>query len=205
MRATCGVVSARKPSIRPDSGSTRLERDEVEVAPGAGQQRVEELDERRLHQRDSRALGSGRAACGAAPPRARASAGSTSSIASGRSHLRILHRREEPGSTPEPRSRRARRSAAARRTARSPCETSHATAPARRTATRLRGSEAWPAPPTANPRAVPRDRCARYFAGARGARPAPDCLKYWKNSPLGSSTMRSLRPRNVALYASRLR
>lgn len=40
----------------------------------------------------------------------------------------------------------------------------------------------------------------RYFAGARGCvRPEPDLLKYWKNSPVGSSTMRSLRPRNVAL------
>ena len=46
----------------------------------------------------------------------------------------------------------------------------------------------------------------RYFAGARaGVRPPVDLLKYWKNSPLGSRTMRSLRPRNVDLYASRLR
>ncbi len=40
----------------------------------------------------------------------------------------------------------------------------------------------------------------RYLAGARGGvRPPPDLLKYWKNSPEGSSTITSLRPRNVAL------
>ena len=41
-------------------------------------------------------------------------------------------------------------------------------------------------------------RCG-YFEGGRCERVPPDCLKYWKNSPLGSSTIRSLRPRNVDL------
>jgi len=45
-----------------------------------------------------------------------------------------------------------------------------------------------------------------YLAPARGAGlPAPDCLKYWKNSEFGSSTITSLLLRNVALYVSRLR
>jgi len=35
--------------------------------------------------------------------------------------------------------------------------------------------------------------------------PPPDCLKYWKNSDAGSSTITSPRPRSEPLYASRLR
>ena len=59
----------------------------------------------------------------------------------------------------------------------------------------LRGENAESAP-----------RVRGYFAAARaGARTAPFCLKYWKNSALGSSTIRSLLLRNVDLYASRLR
>ena len=44
-----------------------------------------------------------------------------------------------------------------------------------------------------------------YFAGGFDPRPDPYCLKYWKNSELGSRISMSLLLRNVALYASRLR
>ena len=39
----------------------------------------------------------------------------------------------------------------------------------------------------------------RYFAGVRDPRPVPYCLKYWKNSALGSRTRRSLLFLNVDL------
>ena len=45
--------------------------------------------------------------------------------------------------------------------------------------------------------ASPQSAARRYFAGTRGVRPDPYCLKYWKNSALGSRTMRSLLFRNV--------
>ncbi len=50
MRATCGVMSARTPSIRPGHRVDHLERHQIEVAAGPGQQRFEVLDERRLHE-----------------------------------------------------------------------------------------------------------------------------------------------------------
>ncbi len=50
MRATCGVVSARKPSMRPDSGSTVLNvsRSRSRPVPVSSESRI--LDQRRLHQ-----------------------------------------------------------------------------------------------------------------------------------------------------------
>ncbi len=71
MRATCGVMSARTPSSRPDSGSTTLNVCRSRSRAAAGQQRVEVLDQRRLHQAVAVARGNGRAARGAAPRCAR--------------------------------------------------------------------------------------------------------------------------------------
>ena len=50
MRATCGVMSARTPEQASGQRVDDLERLQLEVAPGAGQQRIEVLDQRRLHE-----------------------------------------------------------------------------------------------------------------------------------------------------------
>ena len=50
MRATCGVMSARTPSKRPESGSIDLEGLQLEIAAGTRQQRIQMLDQRRLHE-----------------------------------------------------------------------------------------------------------------------------------------------------------
>ena len=64
-------------------------------------------------------------------------------------------------------------------------------------------AESW----EANPTKVGFHFCRQssYFAGVRGAVEDFSCLKYWKNSPEGSSTMTSLLLRKLDLYASRLR
>ena len=50
MRATCGVMSARTPSMRPESWSTSLNVLQIEVVAGAGEQRLDVLEQRRHDQ-----------------------------------------------------------------------------------------------------------------------------------------------------------
>ena len=49
MRAICGVMSARSPIMRCDTGSIRRNVSDAMAAPGARQQPLLELDQRRLH------------------------------------------------------------------------------------------------------------------------------------------------------------
>ena len=70
MRAACGVVSARSPSMRPLSWSTSLKVLQVELAAGARQQRLEVLEQRRHHQLEAVAAGPVEQARAAAPRRA---------------------------------------------------------------------------------------------------------------------------------------
>jgi len=68
--------------------------------------------------------------------------------------------------------------------------------------TRINASAIQSEFPIASSTAVPAARWrAVYLAGGGSfdARPDPYCLKYWKNSALGSSTSTSLLLRNVAL------
>ena len=50
MRATCGVLSARRPSVRPLQLVDQLEGLQVERLAGAGEQRLDVLEQRRHHQ-----------------------------------------------------------------------------------------------------------------------------------------------------------
>ena len=194
MRATCGVMSARTPSRRPDSGSTTLNVCSSRSRPRAGQQRIEMLDQRRLHQ--------------AIAVRAK--------VVEQRAAQRLEPRRPRPAA--RPRSPRAGASYACCERAAAPtsaeprstieadeaelpvgelgqlAETYRATGAARRTAAGLRGSaRSASADPQRIRHAVRPSRGAATSAAACAARGrAPYCLKYWKNSALGSSTIRSL-------------
>ena len=66
MRATCGVMSARRPMHAAGQLVDQLEGLQVDVVPGAGQQRLEVLQQRRHHQFVAVADGSCRASGGAA-------------------------------------------------------------------------------------------------------------------------------------------
>ena len=208
MRATCGVMSARTPSRRPDSGSTTLNVCRSRSRAGAGQQRIEMLDQRRLHepvavrakvveQRAAQRFERARPRRAARPRCARAGASYA---------WRTSQQRDEAEqrSTTRPTKRICPSD--------SSIELAKRLAPeARRdeAAARLRGSarSANAAQSESGTRDSPRAIASATSPVPRPGAPSPppDCLKYWKNSELGSSTIMSLRPRNVALYASRLR
>ena len=67
MRATCGVVSARRPERAAAELVDELEGLQVELMAGARQQRLEVLEQRRHHQLEAVAARAGRAGCAAAP------------------------------------------------------------------------------------------------------------------------------------------
>ena len=96
IRVTCGVMSARKPSSRPDNWSTSLKVLQIEIVAGAGEQRIEVLEHAAGSPARSRGRGTGRGCAGAAARPARASAGRMSSMYSGRSQR--SHGKSMPGS-----------------------------------------------------------------------------------------------------------
>ena len=209
MRATCGVVSARTPSMRPDSGSTILNvmRSRSRPVPVSSDSRI--LEQRRLHQ----------------PVAARAKM--VEQRAPQRFDARRLGRQhvldgfgKEP-LTHDCSTRSTVRPATMRHEAdeaqlavgelgRS-CGTCRATARARRSGSMPSRTSTSASAAHSESTAIDRHRRRRPAAStspARALRRAarrPTASKYWKNSPRGSSTITSLRPRNVALYASRLR
>ena len=183
-----------------------LERLQIEIVAGAGQQRIEVFDQRRLHQAVTVLRENGRATRGAARSIASASAGRMSSMYSGRSHLRIEHRqdakrRQQIEMSPTKRSCPSDSSVIDERCRARACGASKgsrpfdAPAPAR-------------TPPETRPALLSRSTtacCAKARAASAGRRTPPGCFRYWKNSELGSSTSTSLLFLKVALYASRLR
>ena len=168
LRRDVGAHAEQAPGERIDD----LERLQVEVAPACRSAANRDARPAAAARAGSRARASGRAACGAALRSRSASAGSTSSMYSGRSHLRMAHE-------PEAGERRARSTISPTKRI-WPSDSSMSLAKrlaperaARRTAGRLRGSARARAPPRANPALrAPRARLRGGRRRAFGARAA---------------------------------